>query len=153
MNKSNDFTRRRFVKGLAVAGVATLGRPGRGTAAEKMVLGTWGGDYSKLLTQNVASRKVARHVDDVSIEVVCRRRPRREDRDAALERLARAQAEREVLARLQHEVADKRAIGIEPGEVVRDENARRRRDRRNRRPTPVEDDDVGVERRGEASAF
>jgi len=54
MNSSNRFTRRRFVKGLAIGvGLATLGRPGRGTAAEKMVLGTWGGDYSKLLTQNV----------------------------------------------------------------------------------------------------
>ena len=36
---------------------------------------------------------------------------------------------------------------------MRNENARRGRDRRNRRPAPVEDDDVGVERRGEASAF
>jgi putative spermidine/putrescine transport system substrate-binding protein len=55
MNTSDGLTRRRFVKGLAVgaAGAATLGSAGRGAAADKMVLGTWGGDYSKLLTQNV----------------------------------------------------------------------------------------------------
>ena len=54
MNSSKGLTRRRFVKGLAVgAGVATLGRARLGASAEKMVLGTWGGDYSKLLTQNV----------------------------------------------------------------------------------------------------
>jgi putative spermidine/putrescine transport system substrate-binding protein len=54
MNTSHGLTRRRFVKGLAAgAGLATVGRTARGAAAEKMVLGTWGGDYSKLLTQNV----------------------------------------------------------------------------------------------------
>ena len=54
MNTSHGLTRRHFVKGLAVgAGAATLGRARHGTAADKMVLGTWGGDYSKLLTQNV----------------------------------------------------------------------------------------------------
>jgi putative spermidine/putrescine transport system substrate-binding protein len=54
MNTSHGLTRRRFVKGLAVgAGAVTLGRAGQGAAADKMVLGTWGGDYSKLLTQNV----------------------------------------------------------------------------------------------------
>ena len=51
-------TRRRFVQGAgALAGAAALGglAPGqaRGQAGGKMVLGTWGGDYSKLLTQNV----------------------------------------------------------------------------------------------------
>ena len=54
MKSSHGLTRRRFVQGLAAgAGLATLGRPVRGASAEKMVLGTWGGDYSKLLTQNV----------------------------------------------------------------------------------------------------
>jgi putative spermidine/putrescine transport system substrate-binding protein len=54
MNSSNGLTRRGFVKGLAVGvGAATLGRAVPGASAEKMVLGTWGGDYSKLLTQNV----------------------------------------------------------------------------------------------------
>jgi putative spermidine/putrescine transport system substrate-binding protein len=54
MNSSNGLTRRGFVKGLAVgAGAVTLGRAVPGASAEKMVLGTWGGDYSKLLTQNV----------------------------------------------------------------------------------------------------
>ena len=54
MKSSHGLTRRRFVQGLAAgAGLATLGRPARGASAEKMVLGTWGGDYSKLLTQNV----------------------------------------------------------------------------------------------------
>src|SRR5262249_59696177 len=47
----------RFVQGVgALAGAAALGRPGAGPAhaqGGKMVLGTWGGDYSKLLTQNV----------------------------------------------------------------------------------------------------
>ena len=76
-----------------------------------------------------------------------------EDGDAALERLGRAQPEREVLARLEHEVADERAVGIEPGEIVRDEDARRGRDRRDRRSAAVEDDDVGLERRGEPSAL
>jgi putative spermidine/putrescine transport system substrate-binding protein len=50
-------TRRRFVQGAgALAGAATLGGLGAGPARAqggKMVLGTWGGDYSKLLTQNV----------------------------------------------------------------------------------------------------
>ena len=36
---------------------------------------------------------------------------------------------------------------------MRDENARRGRDRRNRSTAAVEDDDVGLERRGQASAF
>src|SRR5262249_44929307 len=52
--KSSRFTRRRFVKGLAGgAGGATPGRTARGAAAGEKGLGTWGGDYSKLLTQNV----------------------------------------------------------------------------------------------------
>jgi putative spermidine/putrescine transport system substrate-binding protein len=51
-------TRRRFVQGAgALAGAAALGGlgagPARAQAGGKMVLGTWGGDYSKLLTQNV----------------------------------------------------------------------------------------------------
>lgn len=49
-------TRRRLVQGLgALAGAAALGglAPARARAEGKMVLGTWGGDYSKLLTQNV----------------------------------------------------------------------------------------------------
>jgi putative spermidine/putrescine transport system substrate-binding protein len=50
-------TRRRFVQGLSVAGAGALGglapRQAAAQAGGKMVLGTWGGDYSKLLTQNV----------------------------------------------------------------------------------------------------
>ncbi len=51
---SNGITRRRFVQAtLAAAALGGLA-PGRADAqGGKMVLGTWGGDYSKLLTQNV----------------------------------------------------------------------------------------------------
>jgi putative spermidine/putrescine transport system substrate-binding protein len=50
-----SLSRRTFVQGLGVAAGAALGGlPPRPAAADgKMVLGTWGGDYSKLLTQNV----------------------------------------------------------------------------------------------------
>ena len=70
-----------------------------------------------------------------------------------LERLDRAQAQREVLARRQDEVADQRAVRVQPGAVVRDEDARRRRDRRDRGAAAVEDDDVGLERGGEPRAL
>src|SRR5262245_65740831 len=54
MSTSFRLTRRRFMQGLT-AGAAALGSvpPRRAAADSKMVLGTWGGDYSKLLTQNV----------------------------------------------------------------------------------------------------
>jgi putative spermidine/putrescine transport system substrate-binding protein len=46
-------TRRRLVQGAGAAALAGLAaRPARAQAG-RMVLGTWGGDYSKLLTQNV----------------------------------------------------------------------------------------------------
>ena len=56
MKTSLGFTRRRFVRDMAVvAGATALGSVGPrwASADSKMVLGTWGGDYSKLLTQNV----------------------------------------------------------------------------------------------------
>src|SRR6266545_998673 len=56
MKTSSSLTRRRFMRDMAViAGTTALGGvvPRRASAQNKMVLGTWGGDYSKLLTQNV----------------------------------------------------------------------------------------------------
>ena len=56
MKTSLGLTRRRFMRDLtAVAGATALGSVAtrRASADSKMVLGTWGGDYSKLLTQNV----------------------------------------------------------------------------------------------------
>lgn len=56
MKTSLGFTRRRFMRDMAVvAGATALGSVGPrwASADSKMVLGTWGGDYSKLLTQNV----------------------------------------------------------------------------------------------------
>jgi len=56
MTRSSALTRRRFLRDLtAVAGATALGSAAarRASADGKMVLGTWGGDYSKLLTQNV----------------------------------------------------------------------------------------------------
>jgi len=51
---SHPVTRRRLVLGTAAAlGLAGLGRVARAQVPGKMVLGTWGGDYSKLLTKNV----------------------------------------------------------------------------------------------------
>ena len=50
-----EITRRRLIEGAgAVAGVAALG-VGRASAqaAGRVVVGTWGGDYSKLLTKNI----------------------------------------------------------------------------------------------------
>ena len=51
----DSLSRRTFVRGLGVAaGAAVGGLPPRRAAADgKMVVGTWGGDYAKLLTQNV----------------------------------------------------------------------------------------------------
>src|SRR4029077_18193275 len=60
----------------------------------------------KLRLQTIAPREIAGDVDDVGIEMVGRRWPRCEHGDAALEWLGRAEAERKVLARCQHEVAD-----------------------------------------------
>ena len=56
MKTSLGLTRRRFLRDLTVvAGATALGSVAtrRASADSKMVLGTWGGDYSKLLTQNV----------------------------------------------------------------------------------------------------
>jgi putative spermidine/putrescine transport system substrate-binding protein len=51
----DSLSRRTFVRGLGVAaGAGLAGLPPRRAAADgKVVLGTWGGDYAKLLTQNV----------------------------------------------------------------------------------------------------
>src|SRR5258706_377517 len=53
---SSDITRRRFVQAAgALAGVAAIGgwSPARAQAGGRIVLGTWGGDYSKLLSKNI----------------------------------------------------------------------------------------------------
>src|SRR3954454_758937 len=78
---------------------------------------------------------------------------RREDRDAALEALARPQPEREVLARREHDVADEFAVGVQAAAVVRDEDAASRCDWRDRRAAAVENDCVRIERRREARAL
>jgi putative spermidine/putrescine transport system substrate-binding protein len=49
-------TRRRFLQATAATAtlaLSPLGRPGHAQTGSKIVLGTWGGDYSKLLTKNV----------------------------------------------------------------------------------------------------
>src|SRR4029077_3516838 len=49
-------TRRRLMKAAgALAGVAAVGgwSPARAQAGGRVVLGTWGGDYSKLLSKNI----------------------------------------------------------------------------------------------------
>ena len=62
-HRTHDTARRRFLQG-AGALTATLAlappRPARAQAASKMVLGTWGGDYSKLLSKNVEPHLAAR---------------------------------------------------------------------------------------------
>jgi len=53
---SSDITRRRLMKAAgALAGVAAIGgwSPARAQAGGRVVLGTWGGDYSKLLSKNI----------------------------------------------------------------------------------------------------
>ena len=53
---SSDITRRRWMKAAgALAGVAAIGgwSPARAQAGGRVVLGTWGGDYSKLLSKNI----------------------------------------------------------------------------------------------------
>jgi putative spermidine/putrescine transport system substrate-binding protein len=56
-------TRRRFVQGASAALAALSGlslpRPAAAQAPRKVVLGTWGGDYSKLLTKNVETPHLA----------------------------------------------------------------------------------------------
>ena len=49
-------TRRHVLQGAAATAIlalSPLGRPAHAQAGSKVVLGTWGGDYSKLLTKNV----------------------------------------------------------------------------------------------------
>jgi putative spermidine/putrescine transport system substrate-binding protein len=51
-----DITRRRWMKAAgALAGVAAVGgwSPARAQSGGRIVLGTWGGDYSKLLSKNI----------------------------------------------------------------------------------------------------
>src|SRR5690349_4729606 len=53
---SADIARRRLMKAAgALAGVAAIGgwTPARAQAGGRVVLGTWGGDYSKLLAKNI----------------------------------------------------------------------------------------------------
>ena len=53
---SSDITRRRLMKAAgALAGVAAIGgwSPARAQAGGRVVLGTWGGDYSKLLSKDI----------------------------------------------------------------------------------------------------
>src|SRR6201987_2717401 len=53
---SSDIARRRFMKAAgALAGVAAIGgwSPARAQTGGRIVLGTWGGDYSKLLSKNI----------------------------------------------------------------------------------------------------
>jgi hypothetical protein len=53
------FTRRRLLKATgALAGVSALGgfSPAWAQSGGKIVLGTWGGDYSKLLAKNISIR-------------------------------------------------------------------------------------------------
>jgi len=53
---SSEITRRRLMKAAgALAGVAAIGgwAPARAQAGGRVVLGTWGGDYSKLLSKNI----------------------------------------------------------------------------------------------------
>ena len=57
----NRFTigRRGLLKGMAgLAGTATLGMPTivRADTKGKIVVGTWGGDYARLLNKNIESR-------------------------------------------------------------------------------------------------
>ena len=53
--------RRQFLQGAGAAALAlaSLPRPARAQAPSKVVLGTWGGDYSKLLTKNVETPHLA----------------------------------------------------------------------------------------------
>ena len=99
---------------------------------------------------------------DLGTEMARRHGAGREDRDPALERRRRPQAQLEeersfllgqLVAHRQDEVADERAVPVETGEVVRDEDARRRGDRRYRGSAAVEDDDVRLERGGDAGSF
>ena len=53
---SSVITRRRLIKAAgALAGVAAMGggSPARAQSGGRVVLGTWGGDYSKLLSKNI----------------------------------------------------------------------------------------------------
>ena len=48
------FDRRDLLKGAGAAALATgLGSPALAQAAGKVVVGTWGGDYARLLTKNI----------------------------------------------------------------------------------------------------
>src|SRR6516165_11260401 len=54
--RSRDPARRRLIKAAgALAGVTALGgwSPVRAQSGNRIVLGTWGGDYSKLLAKNI----------------------------------------------------------------------------------------------------
>src|SRR5580765_4449131 len=54
--RSSDLTRRRLIKAAgALAGVTAIGgwSPARAQSANRVVVGTWGGDYSKLLAKNI----------------------------------------------------------------------------------------------------
>ena len=57
MNRHDEgITRRRWLKATgALAGVSAMGSlaPARGQAGGKVVVGTWGGDYSRLLSKNI----------------------------------------------------------------------------------------------------
>jgi len=61
-------TRRRLLKaGGALAGVAAIGgwSPARAQAGGRVVIGTWGGDYSKLLSKNIDTPLMAPKKYDV----------------------------------------------------------------------------------------
>src|SRR5262245_66025883 len=54
--RNSDLTRRRLLKAAgALAGVTAIGgwSPVRAQSGNRVVLGTWGGDYSKLLAKNI----------------------------------------------------------------------------------------------------
>ena len=60
-HESLNLTRRHLLQGAGAAMLAlpSWGRLAHAQAASKMVLGTWGGDYSKLLTKNVETPHLA----------------------------------------------------------------------------------------------
>jgi len=54
LNRSLTLSRRRFLEGAAIAGVAAAGGPRTTNAAGgKVVVGTWGGDYQNLIQKNI----------------------------------------------------------------------------------------------------
>ena len=72
MNRHDEgITRRRWLKATgALAGVSAIGSlaPAWGQAGGKVVVGTWGGDYSKLLSKNIC---VFRHKYFLNTNLAC----------------------------------------------------------------------------------